>query len=130
MPQLSTGRPFVVSLDPVKYALVNGSDAQRYSVILAYRLQVRGAPDLLSLASIGYFTQDGAGPPAGETESAGFTAGAVLEGDSDWSANEVAEFRAWIEGERVQDWLADEFALIHALIENNPVWTSELLPGE
>lgn len=131
MPRLSTGREFALSLDPIKSAFTSGSIEQRYFLFLNYRLEIHKPGDLLPLATVAYFTPGGGGPPDGEAETSGFTAGAVLSGESDWTAMEVAEFSTFVtEAPRVQAWLEREFADINTLIETSPVWSSELALGD
>lgn len=130
MPQLKSGRQFILSCSPLKHALSSGTNEQMYYRILQYRLSVHSAVDILPLATIGYFDLTGNGPPSGTTHDAGFTAGDVLEGLTDWSSEEVEEFRAWSVGDAVDQWLVDQFGDINETIKNSPVWASDLVLGD
>ena len=127
MPQLKSGRHFGLSFSPLRELFTSGSDTRMYHAILHYRTSVSTAAQLVPLATIGYFDPDGEGPPDGSTSSAGFNARDVLDGKTDWTDDEVEEFRAWLATDRVTQWMEAEFREIDRCIRESPVWQSRLL---
>lgn len=131
MPQLKSGRHVALSASPYLDALKSGSDESRYFAIVALRLHAATPQALRHHLVIGYFVEGRGTPPDAPSYNSGYCVGDVLEGRSDWSADEVEEFRAFVTTEpRFDPWLRARFEELHQAILDNPVWGSDLLESD
>ncbi|MCC7182361.1 MAG: hypothetical protein IT509_02175 [Rhodocyclaceae bacterium] len=130
MPQLSSGRHVSLSASPFLDALSSEQDGSRYFAIVALRVHAATPQALRDHLVIGYFVDGQGTPPDAPSYSTGYCVADVLEGRTDWSPDEVDEFRQFLDQPRFRTWLQARFDEIDEAIRNNPVWGSELLvPG-
>lgn len=127
MPQLKSGRHVALSASPYLDALSSEKDESRYFAILALRVYANSPQALRDHLVIGYFVEGQGTPPDAPSYNSGYCVADVLEGRSDWSADEVEEFRRFLDEPRIGDWLQAQFDEIDSAIKNNPLWGSELL---
>lgn len=127
MPQLKSGRHVALSASPYLDALWSEKDESRYFAIVALRLHANSPEALRNHLVIGYFVEGQGTPPDAPSYNSGYCVADVLEGRSDWSPEEVDEFRQFLDEPRIEAWLQAQFDEIDAAIEDNPVWGSELL---
>ena len=111
MPMLSSGRHVAVEMHSLAERIRYGEDHLVYGLILMYRLSVSQPTDLYPTLPVVYF-RDGEGtPPDAPRYRSGYTVAQVLAGEADWSAEEIAEFRTWLETDpRFLAWLHQTFA--------------------
>jgi hypothetical protein len=128
MPQLSSGRHVCLSADHLLKGLMTGPDERKYYLLLVYRTTVTSPAKLRDHLFVGY----GDGPPPDATYVLSpFTVLDVLEGRSDWTADEVAEFRTWLEtNPAIGPYLEEQFAAINEVILRDPLWESDLVNGD
>lgn len=122
MPQLKSGRHVALSISPYLDALTAGSDESKYAAILALRLSASSPQALRDQVVIGYFREGQGTPPDAPSYPSGYCVGDVLEGRSDWSPEEVAELRAFLDEPRIVRWLQEQWDEIDEAIRNSPVW--------
>ncbi len=127
MPQLKSGRHVALSASPYLDALAKEPDESKYFAMLALRVHANSAQALRDHLVIGYFVEGQGTPPDAPSYNSGYCVADVLEGRSDWSADEVEEFRQFLDEPRIGAWLQAQFDEIDDAIRNNPVWGSELL---
>lgn len=130
MPQLKSGRHVALSASPYLDALSSDKDESRYFAILALRVHANSPQALRDHLVIGYFVEGQGTPPDAPSYNSGYCVADVLEGRSDWSADEVEEFREFLDEPRIGGWLQAQFDEIDDAIKNNPVWGSALLANE
>jgi hypothetical protein len=131
MPRLSTGRHVALGVNPYLDALSCGSDEQRYFAIAALRLHAGTPEALLPHVAVVYFVDGDREPPNAPAYCSDYSVADVLEGRSDWSSDEVEEFRRFIsDDQRVRPWLETRFAEIDKAIRTNAVWESDLLVND
>lgn len=130
MPQLTSGRHVALSASPYLDALSSEKDESRYFAILALRLHANSPQALRDHLVIGYFVEGEGTPPDAPSYNSGYCVADVLEGRSDWSAEEVDEFRQFLDEPRIGDWLQAQFDEIDDAIKNNTVWGSALLAND
>lgn len=130
MPQLKSGRHIALSASPYLDALSSEKDESRYFAILALRLHANSPQALRDHLVIGYFVEGQGTPPDAPSYNSGYCVADVLEGRSDWSADEVEEFRQFLDEPRIGDWLQTQFDEIDDAIKNNPVWGSAPLAND
>ena len=70
---------------------------------MAFRIHIPDACALRDKLTVGYYAEDDTDPPQGECVDSGFTVGGVLNAKAGWSDHEIAEFREWLDQERVRD---------------------------
>ncbi len=127
MPQLASGRHVALSISPYLDALTHGSDESRYFATVALRLNASNARALRGHVVVGCF-DDGAGtPPDAPCHDSGFCVDDILQGRSDWRADEVEEMRAILATPRFEAWLQAQFEELDQAIRDNPLWKSDLL---
>ena len=122
MPQLKSGRHVALSISPYLDALTAGSDESKYFAVLALRLSANSPQALRDQVVIGYFREGQGTPPDAPSYPSGYCVGDVLEGRSDWSPEEVAELRAFLDEPRIVRWLQEQWDEIDEAIRNSPVW--------
>lgn len=66
-------------------------------------------------------------PPDAPSYSSGYCVADVLEGCSDFSADEIEEFREYLTEPRVASWLKKQFLELHLVIQNYSVCQPEQL---
>ena len=130
MPQLKSGRHIALSASPYLNALAAEKDESRYFAIVALRAHASTPNALRDHLVIGYFEQGQRTPPDAPSYDSGFCVSDVLEGRSNWSADEVEEFRQLLEEPRMVNWLQTQFDEISDAIRDNMVWASELLAND
>lgn len=127
MPQLKSGRHVALSATPYLDALASANDDSAYFAIVALRLHASTPGALRDHLVIEYFLEGEGTPPNAPTHPSGYCVADVLEGRSDWTTDEVAEFRQFIEQEpRFGAWLQSQFDEIDHTIRKSPHWESEL----
>jgi hypothetical protein len=131
MPQLKSGRDVGLSISPYLDALTYGPDESKYFAIVALGLNTATPEALLNHVIVGHFVEGEGTPPNDHYYNSGYCVADVLEGRSDWSAEEVAEFRTFLTGEpRVGPWLQAQFDKLKQTIQDNSVWGSDLLEND
>ncbi|MDG4596310.1 MAG: hypothetical protein P9F75_11595 [Candidatus Contendobacter sp.] len=130
MPQLKSGRHVALSASPYLDALISGPDESKYFAIVALCLNVPTPDALRDHLVVGYFVEGEGTPPDAQSYNSGYCVADVLEGRSDWSPEEVEEFRAFLTEPRLGPWLQAQFDEINQAIQGNPVWASKLLENE
>lgn len=117
-----------LSASPYLDAVTAGTDAQRYFAIVALRLNALTPEALVKHLVIAYFVEGTGTPPDARNYNSGLCVGDILEGRSDWSADEVDELRHLVTDDpRFKPWLQAQFDEIDAAIQTSPLWNSELL---
>lgn len=127
MPQLKSGRHVALSASPYLDALASEKDESRYFAMVALRVHAGSPRALRDHLVIGYFVAGQGTPPNAPSYNSGYCVADVLEGRSDWSLDEVEEFRQFLDEPRIGGWLQAQFDEIDDAITNNPVWGSNLL---
>lgn len=127
MPQLKSGRYVALSVSPYLHALTDGPDEARYFAIAALRLHAWTPEALRGHVIIGYFDTSAGTPPDAPSYDSGYCVDDILQGRSDWSADEIEEFRMFLATPRMEAWLKDQFDAIDRAIRENPVWGKSLL---
>lgn len=130
MPQLKSGRHVALSASPYLDALTSGPDESKYFAIVALRLNAPTPGALRDHLVVGYFVEGKGTPPDAQSYNSGYCVADVLEGRSDWSPEEVEEFRAFLTEPRLGSWLQAQFDEINQAIQGNSVWASKLLENE
>jgi hypothetical protein len=125
MPQLQSGRHVAVGEPGLIEAITRGDENSALSAIMGSRLSIRSTRDLVALLPVVYFDESQGTPPDCPKYPSGLLVHEVLEGQSDWSDEEVAEFRSWIENHAgLQQWLADYLERLDDAIRNAWIWQS------
>lgn len=131
MPKLSSGRHVALSASPYLDALDGESDEAKYFAIVALRLHAGNPEALRDHLVIGYFVDDEGAPPNAPVRDSGYCVADVLAGRTDWSDDEIEEFRRFIDSDpRFGPWLQSQFDEINEAIRSNPVWRSDLLVND
>jgi hypothetical protein len=119
---LKSGRYVVVSASPFLDALAAElEESSKYFAIVALRAHARTPAALRDHLVVGHFI-DGLGtPPDAPCYNAGYTVADVLEGRTDWSADEIDEFRQFLDEPRMNTWLQDQIDEIDRTIRLSPV---------
>lgn len=125
MPQLQSGRHVALSISPYLDALTSGPDESRNFANVVLRLNIATPEDLRDHLVVGYFVEGEGAPPAARSYNSGYSVADVLSGCSDWSPDEVEEFRAFLTKDpRFDPWLQDQFDELHQTVRDNSVWGS------
>jgi hypothetical protein len=129
MPQLkSSGRHFGLDTGALLDATRTGTDEQKYTFVLSYRLSVAKPQDLCNFLPVIYFKDGEGAPPNAPMYRSGFLVKDVMEGRAGWSVEEVEELTRWLKtDERLQSWLEVHFEEIGAAIRSSPLWKSDLM---
>jgi hypothetical protein len=125
MPTLKSGRSIAVLPHSFVENVTVGSDSSVYAFIVAYRLSVQRADQLLELLPVLYFREGEGSPPNAPTYPSGFLVGDVLAGKAGWALEEIEEFRAWLDTDKAMNkWVADDFIATNIAIQDSPIWKS------
>lgn len=127
MPQLKSGRHVAISASPFLDALAAEQDESKYFAIVALRVNASTPEALRDHLVVGYFDEGQGTPPDAPSYNSGYCVADVLRGRTEWSADEIEEFRQFLNEPRIGAWLQAQFDQIDDAIKNNPVWVSELL---
>ncbi len=130
MPQLRSGRHVAISASPYLDVLAAEKDESKYFAAVALRLHASSPETLRKHLVIGYFVEGEGTPPQAPSYNSGYCVADVLEGGTDWSADEVEEFRQFLDEPRIVIWLQAQFDKVDDAIRDNPVWGSELLVND
>lgn len=131
MPQLKSGRHVALSASPYLDALTSGPSETKYFAIVALRTSAATPEALRDHLVVGYFLESGGTPPNSPSFDSGYCVADVLEGRSDWSPDEVEEFRAFLTNEpRFGPWLQAQFDELSQAIHDNAAWESDLLEND
>ena len=131
MPQLKSGRHVAASASPIMGIIQHGSDNDVSAAIMAFRLSVHSAEELRDHLTVGYFRENEGTPPNAPSYDSGFSIKDILEGKSDWSEEEVSEYRTWLEtNENFKQWLLKQYEEIDSAIKKHKVWSSALWTEE
>jgi hypothetical protein len=130
MPQLKSGRHVALSASPYLDALAAERDETKYFAIVALRLHASTPEALRDHLVIGYFVEGEGTPPHAPSYNSGYCVADALEGRIDWSADEIEEFRQFLDEPRIGLWLQAQFDEINDAIRDNPVWDSEMLEND
>jgi hypothetical protein len=122
MPQLKSGRHVGVSIRSYIDALTAGQEESMYFAIVALRLNVVTPEALRDHVLIVYFDESKGAPPHAPAYSSGYCVADVLEGRTDWSLDEVEEFRAFLTEPRFAHWLQAQFDALNQVIRDHPLW--------
>ncbi len=123
MPQLQSGRHVAVSEPGLIEAITQGDENIALGVIMGSRLSIRNTRDLAELLPVVYFDDSAGTPPDCPRYPSGLQVHEVLNGQSDWSDEEVEEFRSWIEtNEGLHQWLAGYLDRLNDTIRNAKIW--------
>lgn len=127
MPRLKSGRHVCLSISPLLDAIRFGSDTSVSYKILLCRLAIQGPQQLRDVVTVGYFREGGDGAENALAYNSGFTVRDVLEGKAGWSAEEITEFRDWLDTDpRVVPWLEAKYDELDAAIRDSVVWDTPL----
>ena len=129
MPMLSSGRHVGFSNEYIRITISEGSDEARSVAMIRFRRSVK-SPDALRNETAVILYRDNQPPPQGEPYLAGYAAGEIFEGKTDWSPADIADLEAFFRTDRARAWLQAEFDEIDELIKSSPVWQSELWMGD
>ena len=126
MPKLSSGRHVAI----VPIALVDlfryAEHETFYRRVLFFRLRVRKPADLLRSIPVVRFDETRGEPPNAPACRTGFNVADVLDGKTDWSAQEVDEFRHWLDTDpRLAGELQAAFDEINDVIRDSPFWMED-----
>lgn len=125
MPQLQSGRHVAVSEPGLIEAISQGDETVALGVIMGSRLSIRNTRDLVELLPVVYFEDSAGTPPNCPKYPSGLRVHEVLNGHSDWSDEEVEEFRSWIENnEGLHQWLAGYLERLDDATRNARIWQS------
>lgn len=125
MPQLQSGRHVAVGEPGLVEAITQGDEDSALATIMHSRASIRDTRDLVDLLPVVYFNESEGTPPDCPRYPSGLLVHEVLEGQSDWSDEEVAEFRSWIENHAgLHRWLADYLERLDDAIRNARIWQS------
>ncbi len=127
MPQLPSGLRVAVSISPYLDALDEDNENAAYYAVIALSLHASTPEDLMRHAVVGVIPEGL--PVDGTAYRTGYCVADILEGRSDWSAEDVEAFREFLASDRVRVWLAEDFAELMAAIREHPVWQSPLCEG-
>jgi len=127
MPQLKSGRHVGFTAGPLINKIKVGTDVEVSAVIMAYRLAVSSARQLVDYLTVVYFREGEGEPPNAPKYNSGFQIKDVREGKAGWSQDEIDEFDHWLKTEpRFQTWLLNEFEMINKAIRESKVWDTPL----
>jgi len=128
MPKLSsTGRHVALQLRSMASLATEGTDEQLYIFIVTYRLNISAPSDLVQYLPVMYFETGSGIPPDCPRFDSGYLVRDVLSGAAGWSAEEIDEFRAWLEhNDALDEWAAQEFVAVDHAIKTSRYWQSEL----
>ncbi len=108
MPQLESGRHVAVGEPGLIEAVSQADETAALNAVMLTRTSIQNTRDLVELLPVVYFDERKGTPPDCPKYPSGLLVHDVLEGRSDWSEEEVTEFRSWIENHTgLQQWLAD-----------------------
>lgn len=108
MPQLESGRHVAVGEPGLIEAVRQADETGALNAVMLTRTSIHDTRDLVGLLPVVYFDESRGTPPDCPKYPSGLLVHEVLEGQSDWSDDEVAEFRSWIENHAgLHGWLAD-----------------------
>lgn len=130
MPQLKSGRHVGLSARAYLNALTSGPDESQYFAIVALRLNVPSPEALRDHLIVGYFVEGEGTPPNAPCYHSGYSVADVLNGCWDWSADEIAEFRIFLNSEPHIAWRQAQFDELNQAIENSSVWASQLMEND
>ena len=130
MPQLRSGRHVALSISPYLDALASGPDESRYFATVALRLNTSTPAALRDHVVIGYFVEGEGTPPNAPSYNSGYCVADILEGRSDWSAEEVTGFRSHLAEPRFEAWLQAQFEDLDEALRNNRVWSADLMTND
>ncbi|MDQ1362247.1 MAG: hypothetical protein QG652_107 [Pseudomonadota bacterium] len=129
MPRLSSGRHVGASADNIKQLLTHENDETVYGFIVMYRLNVTRPEQLAAYLVVVEFPERDGKPVLEKGKPTGFIVEEVLAGKAGWPAQDVAEFRTWLD-EKLKFQLQNAWEEINQMITRHPVWGSELLADE
>ena len=119
MPQLQSGRHVAVAEPGLIEAITQGDEYSALAAIMEVRTSIRDTRDLIELLPVVYFDESEGTPPDCPSYFSGLLVREVLEGQSDWSDDEVAEFRSWTRNHaELHQWLADYLERLDDAIRN------------
>jgi hypothetical protein len=126
MPQLASGRHVALG-EPGLIEAVNQDDEKgAVRAALIARTSIQKAWHLAEVLPVIYFDESQGTPPDCPRYPSGWLVYEVLEGRSDWTEEEVAEFRAWMEYDPgLQQWLSNYLRRLDEAIRNSPRWRLE-----
>lgn len=104
--------------------------ALRNFAIVALRVHANTPRALRDQLVSGYCIEGQGTPPNAPSYDSGFCVADVLEGRTDWSPDEVEEFRRFLDEPRIGAWLQVQYDEIDDAIRNNAVWGSQLANEE
>lgn len=130
MPQLKSGRHVALSISPYIKAVSTGRYESRFFAIVALRCNVPTPDALRDHVFIGHFGDNNTPTAQSACFSTGLCVDDVLRGWSDWTTEEVEEFRLFLDEPRVQRWLGEQFDSLNNAIRDNHIWGSGGMLGE
>lgn len=131
MPQLRSGRHFALSINPYLEVLTTGADTQRYFAAVALRLNALDPQALQKHLVVLYFVEGQGTPPNAPSYDSGFSVIEVLNGEANWTAEEIEELRQFMASDqRFAAWLQDRFQVLDEAIRENDVWEAPLLDND
>lgn len=128
MPQLASGRHVALDepgiIEAVGQEYANGA----LKAALIARTSIRKDWDLVEVLPVFYFDESKGTPPDCPQYPSDYLVFEILEGKSDWSEDEVSEFRAWIENDAgLRKWITDYRRRLDEAIRTSPHWQMEEL---
>lgn len=127
MPQLKSGRHVALSASPLLDKIRYGSDTSVSAVIMAFRLSVSSPQQMRDFLTVGYFRVGEGNPPNAASYDSGFLVKDILEGEADWTEEEIREFENWLNtNPEINHWLSEQFKEIDTAIRNHVVWSAPL----
>lgn len=131
MPQLESGRHVAVGEPGLIEAVRQADETGALNAVMLTRTSIRKTQDLAELLPVVYFDEREGTPPDCPKYASGLLVHEVLEGKSDWSDDEVTEFRAWIKNHTgLQQWLADYLEQLDEAIRTTRSWQGDIVDDD
>jgi hypothetical protein len=128
MPQLNSGRHVALGEPGLIEAVGQDNKNGAFAAAVIARTSIRKDRDLIEVLPVIHFDQSKGTPPDSPQYPSDYLVFEVLEGKSDWSENEVSEFRAWIENDAgLREWITDHRRRLDEAIRASPHWQLEEL---
>lgn len=126
MPQLESGQHVAVAEPGLVEAVTQADEAGALNAVMATRTSIQDQRDLVELLPVVYFDEREGTPPVCPQYPSGLLVQDVLEGQSDWSDDEVSDFRSWVENNAgLQDWLAGYLERLDEAIKKSRSWQGD-----
>jgi hypothetical protein len=126
VPQLESGRHVALGEPGLVEAVSQEYENGALKAALIARTSIRKDWDLVEVLPVVYFDESQGAPPDCPQYPSGYLVFEIFEGVSDWSEDEVSDFRAWLENDAgLQEWVADYRRRLDEAIRTSPHWRIE-----